>query len=258
MAHRSHAQERTLELERQGGQKFFPTHGAFKGKVQQYHYACDNSTITYKDNDVERVPYISMTRVVSGTPEHIEHQSIVKALHVAFIAAATDPSSTVNNDVTPNSYKEARASIEAAGWQQSMDEEIENIDKVGCWTVIPQSSLSPNTPVMGTRWTYRKKTDENGTFTRSCGRVVAKGFSQILGVSYFESLSPVASFVTIGTLFALTLALPMFKVYQYEDRRQYVYQLHKCLYGMNDSPPNSSRRMRVCQNCAQHQVRQIR
>ncbi len=101
---------------------------------------------------------------------------------------------------------------------------------------------------MGTRWT-RKKTDENGTFTRYRGRLVAKGFSQILGINYFESFSPVASFVTIRTLFALT-ALPMFKVYQYdvqvafiqsvidpthppvycdpaegyEDRRHYVYQ----------------------------------
>ena len=65
---------------------------------------------------------------------------------------------------------------------------------------------------MCTRWTYRKKTDENGTFTRYRGRLVAKGFSQILGVNYFESFSPVASFVTIRTLFALT-ALPMFKVY---------------------------------------------
>ena len=112
-------------------------------------------------------------------------------------------------------YKEARASIEAAGWQQSMDEEMTNLRKLGCWTVIPRSSLPPNTPIMGTRWTYRKKTDENGTFTRYRGRLVAKGFSQILGVNYFESFSPVASFVTIRTLFAST-ALPMFKVYQYD------------------------------------------
>ena len=72
-----------------------------------------------------------------------------------------------------------------------------NLRKLGCWTVIPRSSLPPNTPIMGTRWTYRKKTDENGTFTRYRGRLVAKGFSQILGVNYFESFSPVASFVTV-------------------------------------------------------------
>ena len=241
--------------------KFFPTHGTFKGKVQQYHYASDNYTITYEDNDVERVTYSNMKRIVPGTPEYADHQSIVRALHVAFTAAVTDATSTVNSDVIPNSYKEARASIEAAGWQQSMDVEMTNLRKLGCWTVIPRSSLPPNTPIMGTRWTYRKKTDENGTFTRYRGRLVAKGFSQILGVNYFESFSPVASFVTIRTLFALT-ALPMFKVYQYdvqvafiqsvidpnhppvycepaegyEDRRHYVYQLHKHLYGMKDSP----------------------
>jgi hypothetical protein len=241
--------------------KFFPTHGTFKGKVQQYHYASDNYTITYEDNDVERVTCTNMKRVVPGTPEYADHQSIVRALHVAFTIAVTDATSTVNSDVIPNSYKEARASIEAAGWQQSMDEEMTNLRKLGCWTVIPRSSLPPNTPIMGTRWTYRKKTDENGTFTRYRGRLVAKGFSQILGVNYFESFSPVASFVTIRTLFALT-ALPMFKVYQYdvqvafiqsvidpnhppvycepaegyEDRRHYVYQLHKHLYGMKDSP----------------------
>ena len=129
-----------------------------------------------------------MKRVVPGTPEYADHQSIVRALHVAFTAAVTDATSTVNSDVIPNSYKEARASIEAAGWQQSMDEEMTNLRKLGCWTVIPRSSLPPNTPIMGTRWTYRKKTDENGTFTRYRGRLVAKGFSQILGVNY-ENLS---------------------------------------------------------------------
>jgi hypothetical protein len=43
-----------------------------------------------------------MKRIVPGTPEYIEHQSIVKALHVAFIAAATEASATTNNDTTPN------------------------------------------------------------------------------------------------------------------------------------------------------------
>ncbi len=47
-----------------------------------------------------------------GKSEYADHQSIVRALQVAFTAAATDATSTVNSDVIPNSYKEARASIE--------------------------------------------------------------------------------------------------------------------------------------------------
>ena len=114
---------------------------------------------------------------------------------------------------------------------------------------------------MGTRWTFRYKLDSHGNLTRYRSRLVAKGYSQIQGVNYFESFAPVASFVTIRTLFALT-ALPMFVVLQYdvqvafiqsvidpnqppvycepaegyEDKKKYVYQLHRRLYGMADSP----------------------
>ena len=68
---------------------------------------------------------------------------------------------------------------------------------------------------MGTRWTFRYKLDSHGNLTRYRSRLVAKGYSQIQGVNYFESFAPVASFVTIRTLFALT-ALPMFVVLQYD------------------------------------------
>ena len=74
--------------------KFFPTHGTFKGKVQQYHYASDNYTITCEDNDVERVTYSNMKHVVPGTPDYANNQSIVRALHVDFTAAVTDAAST--------------------------------------------------------------------------------------------------------------------------------------------------------------------
>jgi hypothetical protein len=97
----THKQERLNWIGKEVS-KFFPTHGTFKGKVHQYHYASDHYTITYEDSDVERVPYVNMKRIVPNTPEYIEHQSIVKALHVAFIAAATEASATTNNDTTPN------------------------------------------------------------------------------------------------------------------------------------------------------------
>jgi hypothetical protein len=100
----THKQER-LSWRGKEVSKFFPTHGTFKGKAHQYHYASDHYTITYEDNDIERVPYVNMKRIVPGTPEYIEHQSIVKALHVAFIAAATGASATTNNDTTPNPTK---------------------------------------------------------------------------------------------------------------------------------------------------------
>jgi len=63
---------------------------------------------------------------------------------------------------------------------------------------------------MDSRWIFKYKIDEHGNVTRHCSRLVAKGFTQIKDVTFFEHFAPVASYVTIRTLFAPT-ALPMFK-----------------------------------------------
>jgi hypothetical protein len=117
---------------------------------------------------------------------------------------------------------------------------------------------------MGGRWTFKYKRDETGALSKVShrSRYVAKGFTQIKNVHYFESFAPVASFVTLRLVFALT-ALPNFHVNHYdvsvavieselddgtppiyyecaegyEDPREYAYLLHKSLYGMIQSPP---------------------
>jgi len=116
---------------------------------------------------------------------------------------------------------------------------------------------------MKSRWTFRYKTNELGNLKSVShrSRFVAKGYFQVQGLHYFENDSPVASFVTLRLLFALT-SIPNFQVLQhdvfvafiqskldsnhqpvycecaegYEDRRKYVYRLHRHLYGMKDSP----------------------
>jgi hypothetical protein len=63
--------------------------------------------------------------------------------------------------------------------------------KLGCWTVIPRSSLPPNSPIMGTRWTYRKKTNENGTFAvHSLGTTVASLLKDSPKFSKSTTLNP--------------------------------------------------------------------
>ena len=49
-------------------------------------------------------------------------------------------------DNAPNSYKEARAHPDAAGWMQACDEEMTSLRRLGCWTVFlrfhPSTSYS--------------------------------------------------------------------------------------------------------------------
>jgi hypothetical protein len=132
-----------------------------------------------------------------------------------------------------------------------------------CWSVVKRADIPKGTRVMGSRWTFKYKRDETGALCKVAhrSRFVAKGFTQIKIVHYFESFAPVASFVTLRMVFALT-ALPHFHVNHYdvsvafiesvldddtppvycecaegyEDPREYVYLLHKRLYGMVQSP----------------------
>jgi hypothetical protein len=114
---------------------------------------------------------------------------------------------------------------------------------------------------MGSRWTFKAKTDQHGGITRLRARFVCQGFSQVKDVSYWESFSPVVSFTTIRLLIALT-ALPHWHAIHYdvsvpfitaeidpaqppiycrpaegyESRTESVYLLKRYLYGMKDSP----------------------
>ena len=99
---------------------------------------------------------------------------------------------------------------------KACDVEIDKLRSLGCWEVLPRSSLPPHI-LMKSRWTFRYKTNELGNLKAVShrSRFVAKGYSQVQGIQYFESYAPVASFITIRLLFALT-SLPQFKVLQYD------------------------------------------
>jgi len=203
-----------------------------------------------------------MKSVVPGTTEFIEHQANCTALYVAYTTAiehAKQIPDLLRKE--PLTYKQCRAASDAKDWVIACDLEMTKLRDLGCWKVVDKASLPADTHIMGSRWTFKYKTDSAGNITRHRSRFVAKGFTQIKGITYFENFAPVASYVTIRTLFALT-ALPSFRVLQYdvsvafiesildtnappvycecaegyEDKSKYCYRLLRHLYGMKDSP----------------------
>ena len=59
-------------------------------------------------------------------------------------------------------------------------EEIEQIEKNKTWTLVPRP-VDKN--VIGTKWVFRNKLDENGEVTRNKERLVCKGYAQEEGLT---------------------------------------------------------------------------
>ena len=53
------------------------------------------------------------------------------------------------------------------------------------------------------KWIFKRKTDADGNVTVYKARLVAKGLSQVQGVDYDETFSPVAMLKSVGIMLAV-------------------------------------------------------
>ena len=67
------------------------------------------------------------------------------------------------------------------------------------WSLIPRPE---DKNVIGTKWVFRNKLDENGQVTRNKERLVCKRYTQEEGINYGETFSLVARLEGVRTLLA--------------------------------------------------------
>ena len=125
------------------------------------------------------------------------------------------------------------------------------------WEIVPRPK---NVYVIGTKWIFKNKTNENGEIIQDKSRLVAQGYTKVEGVDFDESFTPVARFKSIRILMSIACTMN-FKLYQmymkcaflnvylneelfveqpkgFKDPHflDHVLRLKKALYGLKQAP----------------------
>ena len=108
--------------------------------------------------------------------------------------------------------------LENESWIEAMNEEIEQIEKNQTWTLVPRPK---HKNVIGTKWVFRNKLNEDGKVSRNKARLVCKGYSQEEGIDYGEIFSHIAILEGVRVLLAYA-SHRGFKVYQMDVKSAFL------------------------------------
>lgn len=100
----------------------------------------------------------------------------------------------------PATYEEAVNSPQKTEWQKAMQDELQSHHVMNTWTLVPRD---PGAKVVKSKWVYRIKRGPTGKIDKFKARVVAVGSSQVYGLDYYETFSPVIKLASLRTLLAL-------------------------------------------------------
>jgi hypothetical protein len=156
--------------------------------------------------------------------------------------------------VEPKSFSEANKN---EYWIKAMNEELDQIEKNQTWELVPRPE---DKNVIGTKWIFKNKLNENGQIIKNKSILVCKGYAQVEGIDFEETFSPVERLEAIRMFLAFA-CFKNFKIYQMDvksaflngtleeevyleqpegfkltENQDYVCKLKKALYGLKQAP----------------------
>ncbi|GJX70579.1 retrovirus-related pol polyprotein from transposon TNT 1-94 [Tanacetum coccineum] len=156
--------------------------------------------------------------------------------------------------IEPKNVNEA---LKDESWVVAMQEELNQFVANDVWELVP---LPVTQSVIGTKWVFRNKLDENVIVSRNKARLVAQRYNQKEGINYDETYASVARLESVRILLSIACAND-FKLYQVDiksaflngfineevyvaqpqefidfQKPNYVYKLKKALYGLKQAP----------------------
>ena len=154
----------------------------------------------------------------------------------------------------PKSLKEVMSLPDWPEWEKAIQIELEMLRHMDTWELVDTSN---NRKPITNKWVFVRKYDKDGMLQKYKAHLVARGFSQIPGMDYNETFSPVVCLKTIHAILALAVAkdweiqqmdvkgaylnrklkedIYMDQLQGYNDGMSRVCHLIKTLYGLKQS-----------------------
>ncbi|GJZ95119.1 zf-CCHC domain-containing protein [Tanacetum coccineum] len=120
------------------------------------------------------------------------------------IGECPKPSKDKNQRAFCGEPKNVNEALTDDSWIVAMQEELNQFIANDVWELVPQPM---NMTIIGTKWVFRNKLDENGIVSQNKTRLVAQGYNQQEVIDYDETYAPVAILESIRILLAYACAL---------------------------------------------------
>lgn len=120
---------------------------------------------------------------------------------------------------TPLSYSEIEGNQNEAEWRKAVNDEIKSLMDNETWKVVPVPS---KVKLIGTRWIFKLKSNEDGNPCTFKARLVAKGYQQKAGIDYVDTYAPVARLQTIRLILSLCVKND-FVIYHLDVRTAFLH-----------------------------------
>ncbi|KAF8785718.1 Copia protein like [Argiope bruennichi] len=128
----------------------------------------------------------------------------------------------------PKTFNDTLKSKDKEKWDLAMKEEIEMIEKRNVWELVDPPR---DNTIIGSKWVYNIKYDENNKPKKYKARLVALGFKQNAGIDYNETFSPVVNFSIVKFLFILLVCLLKWYHVQVDVKSAFLYgKLNELVY----------------------------
>src|SRR6266404_9735432 len=116
-------------------------------------------------------------------------------LEAALVAETAD-----SEAIEPRNLGEAKRRLDWLLWETAIHEELATLHANKTWVL---EHTLPGANVIGSKWVFKAKQDASGKVVQHKACLVAQGFTQVEGVDYFDTYTPIAHLVSSHAIIAM-------------------------------------------------------